>query len=395
FLAVATAVLLLPYLLSAQSQARGWLPNLFHPSSAAQLALHFGAFLPAVLALLLPARGRFDPGGTIRIAIGVLAAIVVWLAAGAWWATRSARGRSWIEPYLDGRSLVERCVESWVERPFVVLLLAAMIALAVQRLRESASPDAGSRAGSVSGDRLAVCLLTLAVLAVLVPELVYVHDVFTNRSNTVFKFHYQAWLMASLACAYAVFRYRSGHGVRTLLAHTSLVLLLASAIYPVATVRDKQGAWAGRPTLDGLAHLPQEERATIEWVRRSTHPDAVILQAPGSSYRADHARLSAATGRPTLLGWQGHEVQWRGESYGALAAGRVWAAATIYEAGTAEEVRRAIERFSVDYVLIGPVERETYAIDAERVRRLETVAETVLVEGEFRLLRPRRSAARE
>ena len=35
----------------------------------------------------------------------------------------------------------------------------------------------------------------------------------------------------------------------------------------------------------------------------NTAPDAVVLEGKGNSYSSAHNRVSAMTGRPTLLGW--------------------------------------------------------------------------------------------
>ena len=68
------------------------------------------------------------------------------------------------------------------------------------------------------------------------------------------------------------------------------------------------------PTLDGLAWLRERapgDPAAIDWLRARTPGTAVVLEAVGEDYSAfGHARISTFTGRATVLGWPGHELQW-------------------------------------------------------------------------------------
>jgi uncharacterized membrane protein len=101
------------------------------------------------------------------------------------------------------------------------------------------------------------------------------------------------------------------------------------------------------------------EYAVAEWLRREAEPDAVIVEAAGASYTTS-SWVSAHTGLRSLLGWAGHERQWRGS--GAVPAEREAAVRTIYTGVDQGETRRLLEFYSVDYVLVGPHEREQYSV---------------------------------
>ena len=52
--------------------------------------------------------------------------------------------------------------------------------------------------------------------------------------------------------------------------------------------------------------------AAIAWLRSA--PKGVMVEAvrPDGGQYSDFARVSAQSGMPTVLGWIGHQLQWRG-----------------------------------------------------------------------------------
>ncbi|MBK9492204.1 MAG: hypothetical protein IPO07_28005 [Haliscomenobacter sp.] len=65
-------------------------------------------------------------------------------------------------------------------------------------------------------------------------------------------------------------------------------------------------------TLDGLAHWNEnEDWLAVQWLNQHLDVSGVITEAVGGSY-TQFARISMSTGLATVLGWPGHEGQWRG-----------------------------------------------------------------------------------
>ena len=62
---------------------------------------------------------------------------------------------------------------------------------------------------------------------------------------------------------------------------------------------------------------------------------------------------------PTVLGWSGHERQWRGTD--DLFKGREDDVRTIYETADGVETRRLLDKYGVTYVLVGARERANYS----------------------------------
>jgi uncharacterized membrane protein len=127
-------------------------------------------------------------------------------------------------------------------------------------------------------------------------------------------------------------------------------------------------------TLDGAAHVQQDEAAAIEWLQSA--PDGVILEAVGGSYTG-YARISTNSGLPTILGWPGHESQWRGghEEIGS----REGDVETIYTSPDWEITKALLDQYNVRYVVLSSLEKSTYRVDE---RKLQRFLEPVFTQGD-------------
>ena len=227
-------------------------------------------------------------------------------------------------------------------------------------------------------DIFALLMIGLSLLLAYSVEFVYLRDLFGTRMNTVFKFYYQAWVMLALAAAFGVSRL-AGRDVSWALRAPALLLtimlLAGSLVYPLAAIPSKAGDFRGQATLDGLAYLRQgspADVAAIEWIRANVPSDAVVVESSGGSYSSEGAgRISMSTGNPTLLGWDFHERQWRGGAYDCLAAGRPEALDQIYRTTRPEELPELLEKWGVDYVLIGSLERRKFGITDAALARFD------------------------
>ena len=88
----------------------------------------------------------------------------------------------------------------------------------------------------------------------------------------------------------------------------------------------------------------------------------VIAEAVGGQY-SEYARVATYTGMPTVLGWPGHEGQWRD---GALQGSRQDDIATLYSTDSWDVARTIIDRYDIRYVYVGNLERNTYHINEEK-----------------------------
>jgi len=376
-----TAILGFPFLATAQSQAQGIRPNLLHPTPAAGLVATQGFWLLGVALWLAPAVHRRRLPAALARFLLLAAAGASALLAGALWATLSPQGRTWWLG-VAAETPTSFAWERWRSQPSSLVLLFLLVALLL-----SVHVRGGRRRTRAQGVFL---LAGVGLLLLVLPELVCVQDFFDSRMNTLFKLHGQAWLLlAVVTSAASLEAWRAGRRWRGgAIALTALIA--AATAYSAAAWSTRLAEHAADPpTLDGLAHLAPEERELFSWVRENLPPRAVVVQAGAIAYAPAAARLSGATGRPTLLGWSGHEKQWRGHAFGRLARGRTEALATIYRRGAPAQVADALARWHVDYVLVGPVERLRYGIGARREADLRSVLRLELESGPYRLYRRR------
>jgi uncharacterized membrane protein len=201
-------------------------------------------------------------------------------------------------------------------------------------------------------------------------ELIYLDDVFHSRMNTVFKFHENAWLLAALAAGVGValvgrFTLRA----RWLVAAVACIFIAGGLVYPLSAIASRLAeTQPGGPTLDGVAFLSPDDRAVVRWLSDQNAGPAgrvVIAEGLGNEYDAMSAGFATYSGAATLLGWAGHELQWRGPI--TEIGVRQGELAQLYRDAPIEQVRSILDRYGAQYVVVGDVERKTYG-DAVNAR---------------------------
>jgi uncharacterized membrane protein len=214
-------------------------------------------------------------------------------------------------------------------------------------------------------------LITIGCLLVIAPEFIYLRDQFGYRLNTIFKFYYQAWLMWSIPAAFGVsILLQRLRGAAEWVFRSALSLLLfVCLIYPALSISNKTNGF--RPalgwTLDDFRRIEQgnpDEAAAIVWLK--TAPDGVVAEAIGGSY-TDFGRVSEYTGLPTVLGWPGHESQWRGS--GEPQGTRQEDVALLYNTPDWESALGILQKYDIRYVYVGGLERSTYSVQEEKFQQ--------------------------
>jgi YYY domain-containing protein len=406
---ILASVLLLyfPYFLTAQSQAGGFVPNFFNPTRLPQFLLMFGVALLTTGSLLLMAwRERSASWRMVAVSAAVvLGAPLFLLVVTAALALTTPVGRSALERMAlpeGATSHLPFIVERWSSQPWTFLLLALLLSMAAALLwvRWRAPVPVDSPASDLqppSAMTFTLLLAAIGLLLVYAPEFVFLRDNFGTRMNTIFKFYYQAWLLFGLSGAFAIVGALQGLRMRQMapavLTAPALLLILGGLIYPLAGVYSRiSGFDVTEPSFDATAYLASyapAELAAVRWMRDNAPLDARVAEAKGRSYASDTNRISTMTGRATLHGWDGHESQWRGRTYGEMAAGRSEALTRIYRTAFGDELRQLLADWQIDYVYIGPIERNEYGLTAESEARLADVMQLVFEDGNVRIYQRR------
>ena len=289
------------------------------------------------------------------------------------------------ERSIDGELLA-------IDRLVPVIPLTFLVGLALYGAWTLAHRDSETMRLSVDRERAAqwnsivpgLFLFGIAAMLVLGAELFHVVDIFggdLRRMNTIFKLYYQAWLLLAALGGFSIWFVTTrwdmsrtagrlgGYAWRVTLA----LLFVLTAYYPAAAVVSRiQDEQVDRFTLNGIAYVEThspEDAATIEWVRDNTPRDAVVLEGSlvpcaenpdgCNDWKPELTRIASATGRPTVLGWEWHERQWRSNEEADF-EGRQRDVRTIYETESPAVAARLLERYGVDYVVVGPRERAIY-----------------------------------
>lgn len=250
-----------------------------------------------------------------------------------------------------------------------ILTLLFIISLLVEKLRGTEQKSLYRLLKSITlPDLFAVIMGLCAIGLVLIPELVYVRDIYEKRNaraNTMFKLTYQAYIMFGMTMLYAIFRLLIIGKNRILKAVSVIGLILF--VWTCGYFGNSVHSWFGevwKPSqykgLNATAFLEtdfSEDVGGIRWLKEHIEDSPVVLEANGDSY-SEYERVSAMTGLPTVMGWYVHEWLWRGNLADINA--RIADIESIYTSTDEAQVRKLLEQYDVSYVFVGSCERKKY-----------------------------------
>ena len=395
-LGILSFLLYLPFYLGFSSQLGGILPNLVYPTRGAQLWVMLVTLLLPLFAYLIYLWRSEKIGGRWRLATWITLCLVLFLWAISWLIGLGIRlaapdlGTLFLQmqgvPDM-GSLFVQASLKRLSSIGGLLSLLAVLIPALALLLTVDREPETlnNSLDHHPAPTVFVLLLISLGTLLLIGPEFLYLRDQFGTRINTVFKFYYQAWMLWSLAVSYGVIELaqmlRSGWNIAFRVG--IVMLLLVGLAYPVLSILDRTGNFrldralalmdtlqisddesmrsitrqelASLWTLDYFEIFKRQnpdEAAAIQWLISA--PDGILAEAIGGSYSA-YGRVSTLTGLPAVMGWPGHESQWRGgyEEQGS----RQGDIESLYATADWQTAKDIIARYNIRYIFVGNLER--------------------------------------
>ncbi|HEX2988230.1 MAG TPA: hypothetical protein VHS06_08685, partial [Chloroflexota bacterium] len=163
------------------------------------------------------------------------------------------------------------------------------------------------------------------------------------------------------------------------------LLVGVGLLYPLASTPSKAQDFRGNPTLDGAVFyqsIKPDDYEAIRWLGTTAMGRPVVLEATGGDY-TEYGRISTFSGLPSVLGWGGHEVQWRGR--GEEPQKRTVDIDSIYQTADRAAIRGLLDRYAVQYVFVGSLEVEKYGLGV--LNRFDGVLEPVHRQGKVTVYR--------
>lgn len=397
-LGILSILFYLPFYLGFSSQAGGILPNFMYPTRGVHLWVMWGTLLIPIFAYLVylifgkqkqsptsdnllsesVIEDQLKPHWKRGLLIGFGFVLFLWLLSllTAWIGTLVEK--DFVNAFLasQGMTASEFFRATSLRRLSYIGSLITLLALFIPALAFLFSNNKTTEDQSLitdyrllpSSHSFIFLILTLGTILVLAPEFVYLRDQFGYRINTVFKFYYQAWMLWSLVAAFGVvYLLQNLRGFKSVIFRVLMsIVIFIGLLYPALGLLTKTNNF--KPfygfNLDDFDRIKREnpdEAAAIEFLK--TQPDGVVAEAVGDGYSA-YGRISMWTGLQTVLGWKGHEAQWRG-SY-APQGTREDDIIKLYTTARWEEADSVIKQYNIRYIYIGMLEFTSMSINEEK-----------------------------
>ncbi len=207
-----------------------------------------------------------------------------------------------------------------------------------------------------------------AVGLLIVPEIVYVRDIYeagNARFNTMFKLTYEGFVLLGISIGIIggiCFEQKKRASSILLMIYTILV-----TGYIITAVFQARGNVFTESRLSCKSNVRMAQQENADVIRKMAdyinQDDAAIVhlaEYPGYSY-TDSNSVSVFTGASDVMGWQTHEWLWRSDW--SFVAPRLEEMIQFYTLGDLEYCAEVIQKYKLDYIVVGPSECGTLDVD--------------------------------
>lgn len=391
-------LLYLPFYVTFSSQARGIGVNIFNGTRLVQFFLMFAPFLIAMCGFIwnlsrtakLPARAVIarSAGLTVGLVVaGLLGALLFGVLSSETRALTAELNNSGVVLGITREMVSSRLIQR-ISDPWTILFLSFVIAscavlLLLSKRSDAFTPSPNHPVTPSSFDLpaalngFALMLFGAGAILTLAVEFVFLRDLFGTRMNTVFKFYYQAWALWAVAGGFAIMSLIAARSkAMKVVGVVALLFVAMGLLWPALAVPARTNQFSGDPTLDGAAWLKYnnaEDLQMIEWLNANVKGDPVIVEASTLGAYQYEGRISAFTGLPAVLGWGGHQHQWRGDI--TEAARRNPQVEQLYNTTDLIEARSILDELKARYVIAGGLEKQRFTPEGvNKFEQLCTIA---------------------
>ena len=229
-----------------------------------------------------------------------------------------------------------------------------------------------------SDSKLFLWITLLLVVGLSIPIFtdIFVMNDDINRMNTVFKFHFQSWILLNLGASLLIplaFQDANKKIYKNIFSYLVGILIILGLIYPIYSLRPRildrfnneykglEGDYymkAAKYSQTGnLIDLSTTYDAT-KWINNNINGNPVIVEASKELYSWS-SNVSINTGLPAVLGWDWHQKQQRSLNANAVNL-RKKQIEEFYTTNSEQFIEDFLNFYSVKLIIFGPIEKNHY-----------------------------------
>ena len=167
---------------------------------------------------------------------------------------------------------------------------------------------------NIKRENYPIFLIISSFLILFIVENLRVIDLFNNRMNTIFKSHFQVWLLMSLfiPISFSSLNLKIINKKKNIVYSFLVLLVFASGVQFSSNIYYSTDKFSKNNTLSATKFIESIYPGSLEailWISNNTKKEDIIFHEVGMDYQTS-SYFSAMSGRSTPIGWPGHQKQW-------------------------------------------------------------------------------------